>query len=178
MRRSILGMLVVWLASMGPGAAQSLPEGTFASTEEGCTKLAAKTQAELGDDFDFTVLTSKGLTGYEQVCDFVNVTAHNATSWVATAFCDEAGYTYPDLFAIVQKEEGKLAVTRMTDLTQQGASEAPGDSENSEAADQDEGAADTAKTPPARAGGEDQDQAAGEDAADQTSPYVRCQNVK
>jgi hypothetical protein len=176
MGRTVLCMLVVWLAGVGASAAQSLPEGTFASTEEGCTKLAAKTQAELGDDFDFTVLTSKGLTGYQQACDFVNVTAHNATSWVATAFCDEAGYTYPDLFAIVQKEEGKLAVTRMTDLTQQGASESPEDSQNSEAADQDESAADTAKTPEALEGGQDQDQS--EDASDQTSPYVRCQNVK
>ncbi len=177
MRYTVVCMLAIWLASAGGAAAQGLPEGTFASTEEGCTKLAAKTQAELGDDFDFTVLTSKGLTGYEQACDFVSVTAHNATSWVATAFCDEAGYTYPDLFAIVQKEEGKLAVTRMTDLTQQSASELPGDSENSEAADQDESAADAAKSPHLE-GGEDKDQSAGEDASDQTSPYVRCQNVK
>ena len=39
---------------------------------------------------------------------------HNATSWLATAFCEEPGYTFPDVFAIVQKKTGDLSVTRMT----------------------------------------------------------------
>ena len=42
------------------------------------------------------------------------MTARNATSWLATAFCEEPGYSYPDLFAILQKQNGDLSVTRMT----------------------------------------------------------------
>ncbi len=195
MRRIVLGMLGFWLGSVSVAAAQGLPEGTYASTKEGCTKLEAKKTTELGDDFDFYVLTSKGLTGYQQACDFVNVFARNATSWVATAFCDEQGYTYPDLFAIAQKDGGKLAVTRLTDLTQQGSPESSSDSEASDQSDQggaagDAGAAKTpstdagagktpspdagaAKTPSTDAGVGSEDQA-----ADQVSAYLKCQNVK
>ena len=177
MRRTVLAMLGAWLLSAAGAQAQGLPEGTYTSTNEGCTKLQAKKMTELGDDFDFYVLTSKGLTGYEQACDFVNVSARNATSWVVTAFCDEAGYTYPDLFAIAQKEEGKLTVTRTTDLTQQGSYEPPTDTEAPEAADQgetsdDAGAAQEPSTEEAAAAA---DQTA---AADQVSAYVRCENVK
>jgi hypothetical protein len=171
MRRTVVVMLGFWLAGAATAFAQGLPEGTFASTQDGCTKLEAKKMSELGDDFDFYVLTSKGLQGYEQVCDFVNVTAHNATSWVATAFCDEAGYTYPDMFSIFQKEEGKLAVTRLTDLTQSPFSSSS-DSEASESEEQDqaEGTKESGES------GKSGDQAS--DEGEQASSYVRCQNVK
>ena len=53
-------------------------------------------------------------------------------SWVATAFCEEAGYTYPDLFSIKQKDDGRLNVTRMTDLTQQGGYDASAQSDTGE----------------------------------------------
>jgi hypothetical protein len=171
MRRTIAVMLGVWLAGGGGAFAQSLPEGTFASTPDGCTKLETKKTSELGDDFDFYVLTGKGLQGYEQVCDFVSVTAHNATSWVATAFCDEGGYTYPDMFSIAQKEEGKLAVTRLTDLTQSPFSPSS-DTEASESEEQDQGEG----TKESGEGGKSNDQAS--DQGEQTSSYVRCQNVK
>lgn len=175
MRRIVLGLVGIWFVSSGAVMAQGLPEGTYASSKEGCTKLEAKTTADLGDDFDFYVLTSKGLTGYEQACDFVNVSVHNATSWVATAFCDEQGYTYPDLFAIAKKDEGTLAVTRLTDLTQQGSPETS-DSEASESADQ-ESSSETGTPKEPLAGGA-QDQAAEDQGASQVSAYVRCQNVK
>ena len=114
MHRTALLAFGVWLASAGLAAAQGLPEGTFASSKEGCAKLKQKTAAELGEDLDFTVLSKTGVTANLQRCDFVTVTARNATSWLATAFCEEPGYAYPDLFAIVQKENGDLSVTRMT----------------------------------------------------------------
>jgi len=118
------------LASAQERPANSLPEGTFA-TEDGCNKLAAKTPAELGEDLDFEILTKKGLLANQQACDFVNVYTHDATSWVATAFCDEGGYTYPDLFSIKQKDDSRLNVTRFTDLTDQG-NGSPADTEDSE----------------------------------------------
>jgi hypothetical protein len=119
-QRVILFATALLLGDAGLALAQtsenSLPEGTFASSLEDCTTLKSKTPAELGEDFDFEVLTKEGLVAYQQV----NVFAHDAKSWVATAFCDEAGYSYPDLFSIKQKVDGKLNVTRITDLTQQG----------------------------------------------------------
>ena len=60
------------------------------------------------------MLNKTGFNADLQHCDFVTVTARNATSWLATAFCEEPGYTYPDLFAILEKQNGDLSVTRMT----------------------------------------------------------------
>ena len=48
-----------------------------------------------------------------QRCDFVSMAPRDATSWLATAFCDEPGYVYPDVFAIVQKRTAMLSVTRI-----------------------------------------------------------------
>jgi hypothetical protein len=119
MRRAAIIMLGACLISVSPVMAQGLPDGTFASTADGCTKLKDKTPAELGDDLDFYVLNKKGVVAHLQTCDFLQVTAHDPKSWIATAFCQESGYVYPDLFAIAQKDDGGLAVTRLTDLTQQ-----------------------------------------------------------
>jgi len=114
MHRAALLAFGVWLASSGFALAQGLPEGIFASSKEGCAKLKAKTVAELGQDLDFSVLSKTGVTANAQRCDFVGVTPRNATSWLATAFCEEPGYAFPDLFAIVQNKTGDLSVTRMT----------------------------------------------------------------
>ena len=155
------------LASAQERPANSLPEGTFA-TEDGCNKLAAKTPAELGEDLDFEILTKKGLLANQQACDFVNVYTHDATSWVATAFCDEGGYTYPDLFSIKQKDDSRLNVTRFTDLTDQG-NGSPADTEDSE----------SSKSPP-KASGDSKRIATPEDeqAAESNSTFAKCLNVK
>lgn len=179
-RTVLIGIgLVLAAAGMAPAQAPetSLPDGTFASTKDDCAKLAMKTLTEIGDEIDFEVLTRKGLAGYRQVCDFVSVSAHDAKSWVATAFCDESGYTYPDLFSIKQKDDGRLNVTRITDLTQQGGydASAQADPSDSDTAEQSAGGADSG-TPGEPA---DKDQAMDEQAASESySAFVKCDTVK
>jgi hypothetical protein len=180
MRAGVLGV-GLWLAGAGMAPAQapenSLPDGTFASTRDDCAKLATKTPAEIGDEIDFEVLTKKGLTGYRQVCDFVSVSGRDAKSWVATAFCDESGYTYPDLFSIKQKDDGRLNVTRITDLTQQGGydASAQADPSESDTAEQSAGGADSGNAgEPA-----DRSQTLDEQAASESySTFVKCDSVK
>ena len=179
MRNALLLATGLWLAGAGLALPQApdgtLPEGTFASTKEDCALLATKTPAELGEEFDFEVLTKKGLVGYQQVCDFVNVFAHDGKSWVATAFCEEAGYTYPDLFSIKQKDDGRLNVTRITDLTQQGGYDASAQSDTGEtdAPEESGGAGATGD----HSGGQSQtlDQQA---ASESYSAFVKCDTVK
>lgn len=113
-----------------PATAQELPEGTFASSKEGCDRLATKTPDQLGKNFDFSILTKTGTESYGHSCSFLNVTPRNETSWLATAFCDDEGYIYPDMFAIAQKDDGTLGVTRTTDSAPEQSFEAPGDSED------------------------------------------------
>lgn len=165
MRRVALLVSGLWLLGTGLAYAQALPEGTFASEQDGCAKLEAKTPAELGEDLDFQVLTKKGLTAYQQTCDFVNVFGHDATSWVATAFCDEGGYTYPDLFSIKQRENGTLNVTRITDLTEQGSDELTSDSDFGKPG---------ATEPPGGNGVPTDEQGASKS----YSSFVKCQHVK
>jgi hypothetical protein len=114
MHRAALLGLGMWLAAACGALAQGLPEGTFASSKDGCAKLKEKTVTELGQDLDFTVFSKTGVSANAQRCDFVSVSPRNATSWLATAFCEEPGYAFPDVFAIVQKKTGDLSVTRMT----------------------------------------------------------------
>jgi hypothetical protein len=179
MRSALLLATGLWLAGAGlalPQAPDStLPEGTFASTKEDCALLATKTPAELGEEFDFEVLTKKGLVGYQQVCDFVNVFAHDGKSWVATAFCEEAGYTYPDLFSIKQKDDGRLNVTRITDLTQQGGYDASAQSDTGETDAPEESGGVGASGD--HSGGQSQtlDQQA---ASESYSAFVKCDTVK
>jgi hypothetical protein len=172
-------IIVAWLMGAAPAFAQELPDGTFASTKEGCAKLVSKTPAELGADLNFNVLTKRGVTSYLQRCDFVSVTPHDAKSWVATAYCDEQGYVYPDLFAIAEKEEGKLSVTRVTDLTQEpyeghddDSSISSDDLDPSEL-DKNENQASGDSKPPSGQG-----DAETPSAGDAFSTYVRCENVK
>ena len=115
------------------------------------------------------MVSKAGLTGYQQRCDFLNVTAHNATSWLATAYCEEQGYAYPDLFAIAQKEDGSLRVTR---LATQPESYDGATTDDSELADQDPAGAD-AENP----GTSDQSSAQAQ-AEDDLNRYVRCDSVK
>ena len=181
MKRAVVLGLGLWLAAASIAPAQApespLPEGTFASTKDDCAKLATKTPAEIGDEIDFEVLTKKGLTGYRQVCDFVGVSARNAKSWVATAFCDESGYTYPDLFSIKQQDDDRLNVTRITDLTQQGGydASAQADPSESDTAEQSAGGADSGPAgEPA-----DKSRTLDEQAASESySAFVKCDTVK
>jgi hypothetical protein len=181
MGRAALLASAFWLLGAGLAQAQALPgntlpEGTFASEPEACAKLETKTPAELGEDFDFEVLTKKGLAGYEQACDFVNVFGRDATSWVATAFCEESGYTYPDLFSIKQKQDGTLNVTRVTDLTQQGGYNANAQSDSGEFDGQPESAGKPAAGEEAAEGKSAAPDEQG--ASESYSAFVKCPNVK
>ena len=176
MRRAVLFATGLLLLDVGLALAQtpenSLPERTFASTPEDCATLAAKAPAELGEDSDFEVLTKKGLVGYQQTCDFVNVFAHDGNC-VATALCDESNYTYPDLFSI----DGKLNVTRITDLTQQGGydSSSQSDSKESDAPGQSAHGAEpgTNEGPSGEEG-----KSSNEQASESYSTFVKCDKVK
>jgi hypothetical protein len=173
MYRAALVALLVWFSSAAVASGQELPEGTYASSKEGCTKLKEKTVKELGQDLDFTVFSKKSVDANGQHCDFVSVTPRNATSWLATALCEEPGYTFPDLFAIVQKKSGDLSVTRMT-LQQ----------ESYDESEEDISAFADDLDPSEMDNGESDDKAAGDDGAEgaaeeeDLNAFFRCESVK
>jgi hypothetical protein len=166
------------LASASIVAAQGLPDGTFASTREGCAKLKQNGTAESGDDVDFTVLNKSGFNAGPQHCDFVTVTARNATSWLATAFCEEPGYSYPDLFAILETTNGDLTVTRMTvqqpsyDQTEEEPSLSLDDLDPAEIGREEGAGSDESQAPEEEAAPET------ETAGDNPNTYYRCDSAK
>ena len=107
MRKLLLVALGAWLGGTAAAFGEELPEGTFASSADGCAMLKTETAEELGEDLDFYVLNRKGITTYSQQCDFVQVTPRESAQWVATAICDEGGFIYPDMFAIARKSDGR-----------------------------------------------------------------------
>jgi hypothetical protein len=174
MHRAALLAFGVWLASSGFALAQALPEGTFASSKEGCIKLKEKTVTELGQDLDFTVFSKTGVSANAQRCDFVNVMPRNATSWLATAFCEEPGYAFPDVFAIVHKKTGDLSVTRMT-VQQESYDEADKDS-SAFADDLDPSEMDRPDN--AQSAGDDGANAAAAAGDEDPDAFFRCESVK
>ena len=178
MHRAALLAFAVLLAAGHRAAAQGLPEGTFASTKEGCAKLKQKSAAELGDELDFTMVNKSGFSAGLQHCDFVTVTARNATSWLATAFCEEPGYTYPDLFAILQKPNGDLSVTRMTvqqssyDQTEEEPALSADDLDPAEIERSESAGSSDSEAP------DEEPAAEPEPTGDSLNTYYRCENVK
>ena len=174
MHRAALLGLGAWLAAASVSLAQGLPEGTFASSKEGCAKLKEKTVTELGQDLDFTVFSKTGVSANAQRCDFVSVSSRNATSWLATAFCEEPGYAFPDVFAIVQKKTGDLSVTRMT-VQQDSYDETENESSDLDPAEIDKPEPEEGgKT----AGGYDGANAEGSGDEEDLNAFFRCDSVK
>ncbi len=169
-------LVMAGLATLGavPATAQDFPEGVFASSKEGCEKLAKKTTNELGENFDFRILTKSGTQSYGQSCAFLNVTARNEMSWLATAFCDDQGYIYPDMFAIARKDDGTLGVTRTTDAAPDESLEAPGDGEDLPAEELDPAEAGAAPKPSEPA----ENEFTPYEVYGAFSAYVRCETVK
>ena len=178
MHRAALLGLGMWLAAACGALAQGLPEGTFASSKDGCAKLKEKTVTELGQDLNFTVFSKTGVSANAQRCDFVSVSPRNATSWLATAFCEEPGYAFPDVFAIVQKKTGDLSVTRMT--VQQDSYDETEDESSAFADDLDPSEMD--KPEPEEgdktAGGDDGATAEGSADEEDLNAFFRCDSVK
>jgi hypothetical protein len=184
MQRTLLVLLGILFCGASSAMAQGLPDGTYTSTATGCTKLKDKTAAELGQGLDFSILNKTGLNTYQQKCNFLSVTPRNATSWVATAFCEEPNLIYPDMFAIVQKDDGDLKVTRLTDVTQQQDTEAPPPEDDSQGLSDDMNPSELNRDEGDSAAendqNSDQSNAATEDNTDNDDfgTYVRCQQVK
>jgi len=95
--------------------AQDVPafDGIFASSEAGCEAVAA------GGDLispDFTIFEpTKGISTMDFHCDFVDIKQNGTSGWyVATAFCEEPGFQYPDMFTFTQNPGGDVMVTTLS----------------------------------------------------------------
>ncbi len=111
MRQSIL--IAAALIAGTPAMAQDMIKGVYTRSPEQCAAAKADFQAyiETGD----IVLTPRGLEGIEFNCDFVDwKMATRSPGAIVTALCEEPGYAYPQLFAVMPRGEGELEFTLAT----------------------------------------------------------------
>ena len=108
--------IVVAIAMLSPlaAASQELPEGIYLTPPERCEDArrdGIESVLEQGE----LMLTRRGLEGYEYHCEFIEVARSSRTlGWLVTALCEEPGYGFPDIIAIMQRGEGELELTSMS----------------------------------------------------------------
>jgi hypothetical protein len=103
------------LAGAGAAAAAELPGGVYAASPELCQTARTRGLEAVFEEGN-VVLTAGGIQGIEYHCDFVQVLGgRRSPGFVVTALCEEPGYAFPDLLAIVARGEGRLEVTSALD---------------------------------------------------------------
>lgn len=179
-RRVVLALVCVISASGAALGADSagLPDGTF-STEEGCKQLETTPAASL-KDFDFQIFDKDGLISADTKCSFVTTTKRNDKSWLASAFCEQQDFSYPDMASIEKLDDGKLRVTMLTEIQSNSPTDAEVPPDTGEANQDDlAGGAGDDQSPPDATDQGSQDEAAG-DATDQAEPtglFMQCAKV-
>ena len=98
MNLRVAGLVVLSPLLTQPAIAQGDFIAGVYSSEEGCAALNKKDV-----EGDFIYLSATGFEGYEFNCEFVQVYPRKELpGFVAVAFCEEPGFSYPGLFSIIQ----------------------------------------------------------------------------
>ncbi len=106
-----------------PAVAQELPEGIYLSPPEQCEE-ARKNGIESVLEKGELMLSRRGLEGYEYNCEFIDVKkASRSVGWLVTALCEEPGYAYPDVIAVMPYGEGELRLTSISSGGEDGAND-------------------------------------------------------
>lgn len=110
-----------------PTAAQAQDafiEGVYLATPELCEQ--ARSQGlQTVIEASAIILTTRGFDAIEHNCRFVDINVREGGgAWVAQAFCEEPGYAYPELFALVERKPGRLEITSLSGRFQGGAAAA------------------------------------------------------
>lgn len=112
-RSLIAACILAWPVA---ALSQEFPDGVYAASPELCEAARSGGAQAIFED-GYTVLTADGFVGIEYHCDFLQVIAGKRTpGFVVTALCEEPGYAFPDLLAIVPRGEGQLEVTSSIDV--------------------------------------------------------------
>ena len=95
---------------------QSQIQPIYSGDPQGCDVLGESGEAS-PDHIYFD--PRSGLSTYAFHCDFLQVLPHPELPWhVATAFCEEPGYQYPDLILFAEQPDGSMTVISQSGLLQ------------------------------------------------------------
>lgn len=108
--KSKLALVAVLALASGSAAAQDMIKGVYSRSQEQCT--AAKQDFQTFIENGETVLTPRGIEGIEYNCEFLDwKMATRSPGAIVTALCEEPGYAYPQVFAMMPRGEGELELT-------------------------------------------------------------------
>ncbi|MGE0499912.1 MAG: hypothetical protein AB7I79_11700 [Rhizobiaceae bacterium] len=91
-------------------AADGMIDGVYARSPEQCDAARADFQAfiETGE----IILTPSGIEGLEYNCEFLDwKRSTRSPGAIVTALCQEPGYAYPEIFAVMPQSEGQVDLT-------------------------------------------------------------------
>ncbi|HEV7253423.1 MAG TPA: hypothetical protein VGN97_10045 [Mesorhizobium sp.] len=96
-------------------------EGVYLATPELCQQARSEGLQTVVEG-SAIVLTTRGFDAIEHNCRFLDINVREGGgAWLAQALCEEPGYAYPELFALVEREPGRLEITGLSGRFQGGA---------------------------------------------------------
>jgi hypothetical protein len=108
--RSGLAFAVISTLTVSSAAAQDMIKGVYSRSQEQCA--AAKQDFQAFIENGETVLTPRGIEGIEYNCEFLDwKMATRSPGAIVTALCEEPGYAYPQVFAMMPRGEGELELS-------------------------------------------------------------------
>jgi hypothetical protein len=114
--RAVLASLVV-LFSSGSTLAQSQIQPIYSNDPAGCEALASGSDTDSPDYALFN--PASGISTLDFHCDFLQVLPHPSLGWhVATAFCEEPGFQYPDLILFAEQPDRSMSVISQSGVLQ------------------------------------------------------------
>ena len=96
-------------------AADAFITGVYVESPKICAEAQKDLQAVI--EGSNLLLSSGGFDALEYICAFVDVKAHprQEKAWLVGGICEEPGIMEPDMFAIIERQEGQLEVVSMED---------------------------------------------------------------
>lgn len=115
MRLKAVAAAVLSLAVSPAIAADAFIKGVYVESPKICAEAQKDLQAVI--EGSNLLLSSRGFDALEYNCAFVDVKEHprQEKAWLVSGICEAPGIMEPDMFAIIERQEGQLEVVSMED---------------------------------------------------------------
>ncbi|MFZ1680530.1 MAG: hypothetical protein WAT70_05875 [Rhizobiaceae bacterium] len=110
--RRLLAALCLILPT--PAFAEGLIDGVYMQSEELCVRARAEGLETVAGDGNL-VLSPGRIESVEYHCQFVDVKSAGDHGEIATAWCEEPGFAFPDLLSITRRTENTLEIASVRD---------------------------------------------------------------
>lgn len=97
-----------------PVMAEGLIDGVYMQSEELCARARAEGLETVAGDGNL-VLSPGRIESVEYHCQFLDVKAASDYGEVATAWCEEPGFAFPDLISLTRRSEGEIETASVRD---------------------------------------------------------------